>query len=146
MTHRDLSKALLGVVLAAAFGCLPGCGSDGGAAARDGGATDAGADSGGAAQELIGTWTGHEVGTTSPVWTFTFSATTAVVTTSGTEAYQGTYTIDAVTTPRRVTIVITSSAYPPYVGKTSNGIYKIEGTTLTFAGNEPGNPASPTSF
>jgi uncharacterized protein (TIGR03067 family) len=143
MTHKNLSKALFGVVLAVALGCLPGCGSDGGTTDHgDGGATDSGA----ASQELVGTWTGHEVGTTSPTWTFTFTATTADVTTSGTEAYQGTYTVDTTATPKRATIVITQSAFPAYVGKTSNGIYKIEGTTLTFAGNEPGNAAVPTSF
>ena len=33
-----------------------------------------------------------------------------------------------------------------YVGQTSNGIYKIEGSTLTFAANEPGVATRPADF
>lgn len=146
MLPKVVAQTLFGFVLAVSFGCLPGCGDDDSNGTADSGPGDAADDAGSPAEELVGTWTGHEVGQSSPEWSFTFSATTAVVTMSGVEAYQGTYTIGATTTPRRVTIAITSSAYPAYIGKTANGIYKIEGTTLTFAGNEPGSSAVPTSF
>jgi uncharacterized protein (TIGR03067 family) len=62
------------------------------------------------------------------------------------EWYKGTYTADTASDPKRWTGKITDCPYAPYVGATSNAIYKIEGATLTFAGSEPGNPSVPTSF
>lgn len=69
---------------------------------------------------LSGTWSGTQQGSASPVYTFTFTD--------------------------QITSTITASVNPLYVGKTSNAIYLISGTKLSFAGNEPGNAARPTAF
>ena len=94
---------------------------------------------------LVGTWVGTAAGS-STVWTFTFTSTDAEVKMGTVVAYKGTYVTDASRNPRSCSLTITESSVPTYLGKTSNGIYKIEGSTLTFAANEPGNPARPTDF
>jgi uncharacterized protein (TIGR03067 family) len=61
-------------------------------------------------------------------------------------AYKGTYVTDASSNPKSMSLTITESPMPAYVGQTSNGIYKIEGSTLTFAANQPGVATRPTDF
>lgn len=124
------SLVLVGVALLGAVGC-------GGGEARNGGGGD---------PELVGNWSGKELSSPSSEWTFAITDTTVDVQTSGIEAYKGTYTADPTSNPRQLTIVITDGAFAAYVGKNSNAIYKIEETTLTLAGNEPGISAMPTSF
>ena len=140
--------AIIAAVLSGSLGC--GNGSSGGTGGTGGGGGGSGGAGGGVDNggdpDLIGTWTGAEVGAGSIVWTFVIEGDTVAVTTSGVEAYAGPYTADPTSDPKRFTAQITSCPYTPYIGKTTNGIYEIEGTTLTFAGNEPGNPAVPTSF
>ena len=36
--------------------------------------------------------------------------------------------------------------FPKYVNQTAKAIYKLEGKSLTIAGNEPGKEAVPTAF
>jgi uncharacterized protein (TIGR03067 family) len=115
-----------------AFACCLGCGGGG--------------SQGGGDPALVGTWVGTEATSGSTVWTFTITSTDAEVKMSTVAAYKGTYTADASSNPKQITITITDSATSTYVGKASNGIYKIEGTTMTFAGNEPGNSARPADF
>jgi uncharacterized protein (TIGR03067 family) len=127
---RGVQVSLMVLALAAQIGC--------------GGGDKAG---GGGDPDLVGVWIGNEVGDDVTIWVYTFSgAGTIEVTTSGVEAYKGTYTADPLSSPKRLTGEITDCPYAPYVGQTTNAIYKIEGTGLTFAGNEPGNSAVPTSF
>ena len=123
----------LAVVLAAMACCL-GCGNSDG---NDGGDP-----------ALVGTWSGTVVNGGAAIWTFTFTATTMDVesTDTGAFTYKGDYAVDATSNPKRLTGHITECSLPAYVNLVSNAIYKIEGTTLTFAGNEPGNAAAPTSF
>jgi uncharacterized protein (TIGR03067 family) len=130
---RSYRLSLLAVIFAALTGCL-GCGG--------------GDSKGGGDPDLDGTWVGKEVGDDYTIWTYSLAASGSVdVTTStGDEWYKGTYTADTASDPKQWTGKITACPYPPYVGATSHAIYKIEGTTLTFAGNEPGDSAVPTSF
>lgn len=64
----------------------------------------------------------------------------------GNEWYKGTITLREDTNPRQMVLVITEGCEPKYVGKTSYVIYRMEGGTLTIAGNEPGNPEVPSGF
>jgi uncharacterized protein (TIGR03067 family) len=100
----------------------------------------------GSTTELEGTW----VGTTSPTpgsdWKFVFSGNTIEAFTNGMEAYKGTFTLNTATDPKQFTCKIVASPSTEYVGKESLAIYRISGTSLAFAGNEPGNPNRPASF
>lgn len=62
------------------------------------------------------------------------------------EWYKATYSLREDTSPKQLQAVITECPFPQYVGKTVNGIYKIEGDKFTFTANEPGNPAVPANF
>jgi len=97
--------------------------------------------------DMVGTWTGTEQGNAaSGSWTFVFTTSEMTVKAGDTEAYKGTYTLDASADPVTFTAAVTDSAFAAYVGKTVYGLVKIEGGAMTFAGNEPGNTAKPTSF
>ena len=65
---------------------------------------------------------------------------------SGDPALVGTWVGTVADGSATSTITITESAIPAYVGQASNGIYKIEGNTLTFAANKPGTTSRPTDF
>jgi len=62
------------------------------------------------------------------------------------EWYVGTLTLIPHTKPRQAAVLITDCGFPQYVNQTAHSIYRLEGKTLTIAGNEPGNPAVPTAF
>ena len=62
------------------------------------------------------------------------------------EWYKATFSLREDTNPKQIDIVVTDCVFTKYVGKTAHGIYKIEDGKFTFAANEPGNPAVPTSF
>jgi uncharacterized protein (TIGR03067 family) len=62
------------------------------------------------------------------------------------EWYKGTYTLHPETTPKKMIVTITECAFPQYVGKTANAIYKIENGMLTIASFEPGAGSFPASF
>jgi uncharacterized protein (TIGR03067 family) len=125
-------------VVCAVLTLCQGCGS--------GNSENVDAKSGGGDSALVGTWVGNEVGGGSATWTFKFAVTSLEVASASGDGYKGTYTVDEASNPKRFVGTITECAYTAYVGKTSNAIYKIEGSTLTFAGNEPGSSAVPTSF
>jgi uncharacterized protein (TIGR03067 family) len=96
---------------------------------------------------LQGHWTGQEVGREG-------SMCRLIITKSNIEFrgdremdwYKATFTLDEEAEPRQLNGVIEECAAPKYVGKTSRAIYKLEDTTLTLAGNEPGHEQRPTSF
>jgi uncharacterized protein (TIGR03067 family) len=60
--------------------------------------------------------------------------------------YKGVFSLREDTTPRQYIALVKECPFPQYVGKTSMAIYRVEGDTLTIAGNEPGNPAVPAAF
>lgn len=60
--------------------------------------------------------------------------------------YKGTFAIKTDKDPKQIDLLLKEMPIPQYVGKTSLGIYKIEGNNLTLALNEPGNPNRPESF
>ncbi len=108
-------------------------------------ACNTGENGGGGDPALVGTWIGTEVGHFT-TWTMVFQETTVVASTDGQEVYRGNYTAYPEEDPKRFKFEITSSSISQYVGKTSHGIYKIEGDQLTIASNEPGVNDTPTSF
>ena len=62
------------------------------------------------------------------------------------EWYNGVITLNINSVPKQVDYEVTGSSYDQAVGLTSLGIYKIEGDSLTFAANAPGNPERPQSY
>ena len=50
------------------------------------------------------------------------------------------------TNPKEWVGVITDCAQSDYVGKKAYAIYSLENSTLTIAGNEPGNSEIPQTF
>lgn len=60
--------------------------------------------------------------------------------------YKGTFSLREDTSPRQYIALISECPFPEYVGKTSMAIYRMEGGTLTIAGNEPGKPDAPSAF
>jgi uncharacterized protein (TIGR03067 family) len=102
------------------------------------------------ATELQGTWKGHTLADTT-TFTIIFTGNSFSYSLGSSTAmaafYSGTFTIDTVSNPKKMDALITQcSLKPQYVGKTSLCIYKISHDTLTYAGNEPGNPQRPASF
>ncbi|MBD3238956.1 MAG: hypothetical protein GF331_00115 [Chitinivibrionales bacterium] len=97
------------------------------------------------ATELEGTWTGYEQGS-SLQWTWNFTGATLNVTTGSTEVYGGTFTVNTTTSPKRLTVTITSSSIPQYEGQTARAAYELSGNSLTVASYEPGNTSYPPSL
>jgi uncharacterized protein (TIGR03067 family) len=97
---------------------------------------------------LHGTWSGQEVGAeTQGSPSLTFEGTTLEFHGANPqEWYKATFTLREDTTPKQLEAVVTECPVPKYVGKTAHAIYKIENGKFTLTGNEPGNPAVPTSF
>jgi uncharacterized protein (TIGR03067 family) len=129
-------EVMLGAAVIVALACGPGCGGSGNQGSGNQGSGD-----------LVGTWVGTAVGhDPTTVWTFTATSTNVEVKIDTVATYRGTYVADASSNPKTITITITDSTVSLYIGQTSNGIYKIEGSTLTFAANKPGTTARPTDF
>jgi len=92
--------------------------------------------------ELEGKWTSDVQGVT-----FTFSSDNFSVTSPNPNYwYKGTIELKTNTSPKQLKLKIKESGIPQYAGKTSLGIYKIEGDKLTLAANQPGYPTPPPSF
>jgi uncharacterized protein (TIGR03067 family) len=132
------------VLLACCLGCGSNASTDGTGGSGGNGGT--GGSSGNGDPAVVGTWTGTELGAGPATWTYVLAAKTMEVKSSAGEAYKGNYTLDTSVDPKRLAATITECFAAQFVGKASNGIYKIEGTTMTFAGNAPGSTAFPTSF
>ena len=97
---------------------------------------------------IQGTWSGQEVGAkTQGTASLVFEGVKCEFHGADPqEWYKATFSLQENTTPKQLEAVITECPFPQYVGKTAHGIYIIEDGKLTFAANEPGNPAVPTSF
>ena len=124
---------MFGASMIVACTCVLGCGGSGNQGSGD--------------PALVGTWVGTAVGhDPTTVWTFTATSTNVEVKIDTVATYRGTYVADASSNPKTITITITDSTVSLYIGQTSNGIYKIAGSTLTFAANEPGVATRPADF
>jgi uncharacterized protein (TIGR03067 family) len=62
------------------------------------------------------------------------------------EFYKMTFALKEDAQPHQFSGNIKECAVPDYVGKMARAIYRLEGGTLTIAGNEPGSPAPPDRF
>ena len=96
---------------------------------------------------LQGTWVGQEVGRPQRECRLTVSGN--FIKFQGARAgdwYEATVTLKPKANPKRAAALIERCSAPQYVNKTANFIYKIEGRTLTLAGNEPGSEKEPTAF
>ena len=62
------------------------------------------------------------------------------------EWYAAKLTLTPSTSPKRADCLIEDCGAPQYIHKMAKAIYKMEGKTLTLAGNEPGDEAAPTGF
>jgi uncharacterized protein (TIGR03067 family) len=94
--------------------------------------------------ELEGKWVGiPQTGS----WACEFSGTQFSITSPNPNMwYKGTFTIKTNKDPKQIDLLLKEMPLAQYVGKTSLGIYKIEGNNLTLALNEPGKPDRPESF
>lgn len=95
---------------------------------------------------LVGSWTGTEVDFPPYIWTLVLTAATMDVQSSSGEGYKATYTTDTSVDPKRISGTITDCPLADFVGKSWNGIYKIEGSMATIASNVPGDTTFPTAF
>ena len=97
--------------------------------------------------DLQGTWVGQEVGRPQGECRLTVSGSSIKFQGARAEEwYEATITLKPKASPKRVAVLIERCPAPQYVNKTTNFIYKIEGKTLTLAGNEPGSEKEPTAF
>ena len=95
--------------------------------------------------EIIGTWIGDEDNGQADSWGFFFSCDHLDVV-GPQEWCRGTFLLNKATTPYQADFFITASHDEVNIGKTSLGIYQVEGDTLTIAFNEPGVTERPSSF
>lgn len=133
--HGGLMKCILDASLVAlllTLALVVGCGDD-----------DSPSSAG--TTELEGIWTGTEAGT-SDSWRWDFTGNSLEVLAEGNEVYSGTFAVNTSSSPKRLTVTITSSSYPGYVGETSLAVYVIDGASLTIAANEPGVTTYPSSI
>lgn len=106
--------------------------------------------------ELEGTWIGNEIAIDSiTLDTFYLDEYTGKFYGNVTEfhltenpllGYKGTFTLDTTKSPKELDALITESLNTQYVGLTTLSIYKLEGTTLLCATNEPGETVRPKYF
>ena len=62
------------------------------------------------------------------------------------EWYRATFEILPGTSPQQFRAVVTECPFPDYIGKTSLGIFAINGDRLSFVANEPGVAKAPKGF
>lgn len=97
---------------------------------------------------LQGTWRGHELGAKAE-GSFYLAVSGTHLEFRGAdpdEWYKGIFSLRDNKEPKQLVAAILECSVPEYVGQTIYAIYRIEGNTLTLAGNEPGNPDAPAAF
>lgn len=99
-------------------------------------------------RDLQGTWSGAEKGSRQGTWTISFKGTSLdAVGPSENESYMGkVVSIDSQANPKMIDIKITGSRAGQVLGKTSLGIFKMEGSLLTLCSSRPGSKRRPSSF
>ncbi len=97
---------------------------------------------------LEGSWTGHDVtpGREGPASLLVSGHTLEFHGAEANDWLKGTFTLHEDTNPKQLTGIVTECPAQDYIGKKVYSIYKLEGDTLTVAGNEPGNTNFPSAF
>ena len=96
---------------------------------------------------LQGTWQASEIGGKGEVCRIVISGDTAEFRGADTnEWFKATFTVRPDTNPRQVVFVTTASSYPPHIGITRYGIYRVEDGMIRLTSSEPGNAHVPANF
>ena len=97
---------------------------------------------------LQGTWKGHDKAhPTEGVCTVKFSKSTVDFQGVDKDDWcKGIFTLREDADPKQIVATILESPDPRANGQSIHAIYKIEGETLTLAGNPPGDPGVPSNF
>ena len=96
---------------------------------------------------LQGTWKGQEVGVTAGESSIVISGNHLEFHGANpNEWYKGTFTLKEDVSPKQLIYLVTDCPSPQYNGKTGYALYRIESSSFTIAGNEPGSPEPPASF
>jgi len=93
--------------------------------------------------KVQGSWSGTKDGKSIKM---AFKGDQVTVTFDDKETFKGTYKLDATKKPKAIDIAVKEGPKKEYVGKTSLGIYKLEGNSLTWCANEPGRDNRPADF
>ncbi len=97
--------------------------------------------------EIVATWIGDEVNGQADSWGFMFSCNDLdIINPQDEEWYRGTFTLNKMADPDQIDYHITGCSNPENVGKSSLGIYELDGSTLTVAFGEPGAHERPSNF
>jgi len=96
--------------------------------------------------KIQGTWVGKELGRDGGARIVFSGNTVDFKGAHPQEWYKGIAVINTDVTPKQADFTISECAMPNYVGKIAKSIYKLEESTLTIAGSEPGDESRPTSF
>ena len=97
-------------------------------------------------EKIQGTWVGKELGRDGEAKVIFSGDTIDFKGAHPQEWYKGIAVINQEMTPRQADFTISECAMPDYIGKIAKSIYKLEESTLTIAGSEPGDDSRPTSF
>lgn len=99
---------------------------------------------------LDGTWIGHPEGYDNVRYTMVVTddefVTTVKVDDLEPHVHTGTLKVRKSGDHYKIDNTILSSSIPRYVGKTSLGLFSLDGDTLTMVVNDPGNESRPKSF
>jgi uncharacterized protein (TIGR03067 family) len=96
---------------------------------------------------IQGTWKGSDTAHPNGTCSLTFSKNTLEFQAAAQDDWaKGIFSLREETTPKQLVGTILQAPDPKAVGLTIRAIYKLEGGSLTVAGNVPGNPDAPASF
>lgn len=95
-------------------------------------------------EALQGAWTG-EKGEKGKV-DLKFSGNKFTLTFAEKATFTGTFKVDASKKPRQIDMTVDDGPHKEFIGKTAQGIFVIEGSTLKWAATEPGKEGRPDAF